>query len=229
MLDTKKSLAETIRAALEEEIFTGVLPSGSQLDEQQLVDRFGVSRTPAREALLQLAAAGLVTIIPRQGAVVSSITLREYVGFSEVLTHLEALAAQLATRRMSADEHRALEKAFEACRSAAQASDVEAYKAANAQFHTVIYEGAHNDYLNQQLRMLRARMRGMRDFRFEQPARVKASLNEHQAVMESILAGDEESASRAMTQHISAGGNVITDMIAAQRNETDTVKGKLRR
>src|SRR5438445_9744730 len=101
MSEEKMSRSEAIRSVLEEEILSGKLPGGAQIDEQQLVERFDVSRTPAREALIHLAAAGLVTLVPRQGAVVSSITLRDYVALSEILVQLEALATQLATRRMS--------------------------------------------------------------------------------------------------------------------------------
>ena len=82
MSEEKKSRTETIRSEIEQEILSGHLPSGTQIDEQQLIDRFGVSRTPAREALIQLASAGLVTLVPRQGAIVSSITLRDYVALS---------------------------------------------------------------------------------------------------------------------------------------------------
>ena len=111
MSEEKKSLSETIRAAIEQEILSGKLPSGSQLEEQQLLARFGVSRTPVREALIQLESAGLVDLVPRQGAIVSSISLREYVAMNEILVQLEALSARLAARRISAAQRTALQAA----------------------------------------------------------------------------------------------------------------------
>jgi DNA-binding GntR family transcriptional regulator len=225
MQEQKQNLADTIRRELHEEILSGALPSGTQIDEQLLVRRFGVSRTPAREALLQLAATGLVTLIPRQGAVVSSISLREYVGLNEVLASLEALAAGLAARRITNEETSALRESYDECAAAASQNDPVAYRAANTRFHTTIYDASRNEYLNQQLRTLRARMRGIIDIRFERPARIRASLKEHRDILDAILAGDEEAATKAMTNHISAGANNFADMLAAFPNEQSALAG----
>lgn len=215
MPEEKMSLSETIRAAIEQEILSGKLPSGSQLEEQQLLARFNVSRTPVREALIQLESAGLVDLVPRQGAIVSSITLREYAAMSEILVQLEALAARLAARRSSAEQRGAIEQAFEACCSAAGQADSDRYREANDAFHGVIYEACCNDILSRQVRTMRARMRGMRDLRFQKPARMLASLEEHRAVMEAIVQGDEDGAAAAMVRHIATGGDVYADMIAS--------------
>jgi DNA-binding GntR family transcriptional regulator len=219
MPEEKKSRAETIRSAIEQEILSGKLPSGTQIDEQQLLSRFGVSRTPAREALIQLASAGLVELVPRQGAIVSSITLREYVAMSEILVQLESLAAQLAARRISLAQREAIQVAYAACAEAAERLDSDAYRMANDRFHAVIYDACCNEILSRQIRTMRARMRGMRDLRFEKPARIRASLEEHGVVMEAILRGDEEAAAQAMVRHIATGGNVYADMIAAMPAE----------
>ena len=95
---------------LEDDIEHGRLSPGDRLDEQTLATRFEVSRTPAREALLQLAAAGIVRMVPRQGAVVSSVSPQLAIGMVEVLTALEAEAAGLAARRMSDAEKAQLGK-----------------------------------------------------------------------------------------------------------------------
>ena len=223
MSEDKKSLSETIRAAIEQEILSGKLPSGTQLEEQQLLARFNVSRTPVREALIQLESAGLVDLVPRQGAIVSSITLREYVAMSEILVQLEALAARLAARRISAEQRAAMQQALDACRAAAEQADADHYREANDAFHGVIYEACCNDILSRQIRTMRARMRGMRDLRFEKPARILASLEEHRAVMEAIVAGSEDDAAAAMVRHIATGGDVYADMIASM---PDAAAGK---
>ncbi|WP_343548879.1 GntR family transcriptional regulator [Ralstonia sp.] len=225
MQQHKQNLTDTIRRELTEEILSGALPGGAQIDEQLLVRRFGVSRTPAREALLHLAATGLVTLIPRQGAVVSSISLREYVGLNEVLASLETLAARLAARRMTHGETAALRESYEECEAAASQNDATAYRAANTRFHTTIYEACRNEYLNQQLRTLRARMRGIIDVRFDRPARMRASLKEHRDIMDAILGGDEEAAAKAMENHISAGANNFADMLAAFPSEQSALSG----
>jgi DNA-binding GntR family transcriptional regulator len=210
----KRSLSEIIRAEIELEIMTGKLPGSAQLDEQMLAERYGVSRTPAREALIQLAAVGLVTMRPRQGATVTSVSLKDYVSLHEILVQLEALATKLATRRMDSSERERLSQTYELCATAAEQQSAEGYRTANDAFHETLYAASRNPILSNQIRTTRARMRGMRDMRFEHPARVRASLAEHHAIVQAVLQGKEEEASQAMARHISAGGDVYADMIA---------------
>jgi DNA-binding GntR family transcriptional regulator len=212
---TRINLSDKIRAALEAEITSGHLTAGSRIDEQELMERFEVSRTPAREALLQLMSAGLVTTVPRQGAVVASLSVPEYVAMLEILMELEGLAARLAARRMPAVQRKLLEEADKACRDAAAKNDAELYGAANRSFHEIIYDGSLNEVLARQLRAMRLRMRHPQRTLFDRPGRIRNSLAEHRVVLEAILNGDEEAADRGMTGHISSGGNVYADAIAS--------------
>ena len=213
--DKRINLSDKIRAALEAEITSGHLTAGSRIDEQALMDRFEVSRTPAREALLQLMSAGLVTSVPRQGAVVASLSLTEYIGMLEILMELEGLAARLSARRMPTVQRKLLAQANEDCRNAALKDDAEAYGTANRVFHEIIYDGSLNEVLARQLRSMRLRMRHPQRTLFDRPGRMRNSLAEHDVVLQAIANGDEEAAYRAMTKHISSGGNVYADAIAS--------------
>ena len=217
---TRINLSDKIRAALEAEITSGHLVAGSRIDEQALMERFEVSRTPAREALLQLMSAGLVTTLPRQGAVVASLSLPEYIGMLEILMELEGLAARLSARRMPAVQRRQLAQADADCRAAAEKDDAELYGAANRRFHEIIYDGSLNDVLARQLRAMRLRMRHPQRTLFDRPGRIRNSMAEHQIVLQAILNGDEDAAYRAMTGHISSGGNVYADAIASMPHGT---------
>lgn len=208
------NLSDKIRLTLESEIASGLLQPGARIEEQALMDRFGVSRTPAREAVLQLMSAGLVSLVSRQGAVVSGISLSEYVAMLEVLMELEGLAAKLSARRMAIAQRHELEKAAQACEKAAQANDAAQYAQVNRLFHEIIYDGSRNEVLARQLRAMRARMRHPQTSMFDRPGRIRHSMVEHKAVLQAILAGDEEAACRLMTGHISSGGNVYADAIA---------------
>lgn len=212
---TRVNLSDKIRAALEAEITSGQLVAGARIDEQELMERFEVSRTPAREALLQLISAGLVTTVPRHGAVVATLSVAEYVAMLEVLSEMEGLAARLSARRMPAAQRRLLQEADQACRLAAQSDDAAAYGSANTRFHEIIYDGSLNEVLARQLRAMRLRMRHPRSTLFDRPGRIRHSLAEHDKVLQAILAGDEDGAYRAMTGHISSGGNVYADAIAS--------------
>lgn len=208
------NLSDKIRATIEAEITAGQLSAGTRIDEQMLMERFEVSRTPAREAMLQLLSAGLMTSVPRQGAVVSSVSLPEYIAMLEILMELEGLAARLSARRMPTVERRLLEEAAKACAEAAATDDAAAYGRANRIYHEIIYDGSRNDVLARQLRAMRSRMRHPQDSLFDRPGRIRNSLAEHEVVLKAILSGDEEGAYRAMTGHISSGGNVYADTIA---------------
>ena len=207
--------SESLRKELEDDIEAGRLAPGDRLDEQTLAARFEVSRTPAREALLQLAAAGIVKMVPRQGAVVSSVSPQLGVGMVEVLTALEAEAAGLAARRMSDVEKAQLGKLHLASQAAVKKLDSAAYIKHNAAFHDVIYQGARNDYLAEQIRLTRRGMRFYHKSSLDRPARLRASWQEHGRVLEAIRSGDDILAQAMMREHILYGGRVFADMIAS--------------
>lgn len=206
--------AEGLRQRLEREIFSGALIPGERLDESGLARRFGVSRTPVREALLQLASAGLIEMRPRQGAVVAIITVQQLLQMFEVMAEMEALCARYAARRMGPAERQALERAHKACIDLARRRDPERYYEANRLFHEVVYAGTRNAYLEETTRALRNRLSGYRRFQLNQPGRVANSLAEHAAVVAAILAGDAEQAATAMRAHVAVQGEVFTDLVS---------------
>jgi DNA-binding GntR family transcriptional regulator len=206
--------SDALRRELEDDIEHGRLSPGDRLDEQTLATRFEVSRTPAREALLQLAAAGIVRLVPRQGAVVSSVSPQLAIGIVEVLTALEAEAAGLAARRMSAVEKAQLAKLHLASQPAMKRQDSPVYIKNNAAFHAAIYRGARNEFLAEQIRLTRLRMRFYHRSSLYQPARLKASYQEHALVTEAIKSGDEALAQATMREHVLFGGRVFADLIA---------------
>ncbi|WP_338662903.1 GntR family transcriptional regulator [Pararoseomonas sp. SCSIO 73927] len=205
--------------AIEEDLDAGRLLPGDTLDERGLAIRFDVSRTPAREALLHLAAMGLVRMVPRRGAVVQGLPPGIALGMVELLTALEAEAAGLAARRMSGEERQGLRALHAAAQPAMLRLDSAAYMAANAAFHGAVYAGARNAVLSEQLRLTRRRMLSYHRGSLSQPARVKASWQEHGALLEAILSGDEAGARDAMRDHIGSGGRVFADLVAEQERE----------
>jgi DNA-binding GntR family transcriptional regulator len=211
----RNKLSDKIRQAIEADIASGQLSAGARIDEQALMDRFEVSRTPAREALLQLVSAGLLTSVPRQGAVVATLSVPDYIALLEVLTELEGLAARLSARRMPAEQRRQLEAADRVCREVALTDDAQRYREANRSFHELIYDGSLNEVLARQLREIRLRIRSPQNRLFDSPGRIRNSVAEHQLVLQAILDGNEEAAYRSMTGHILKGGNVYTDAIAS--------------
>ena len=207
--------ADALRDQLEQDIVTGALRPGERLDEQSLAARFGVSRTPIREALMQLATAGLVGLQPRRGAFVASLSLKEVIERFEVMAALEGACGALAARRITEPERQELLKAHEACAQVAAGSDADAYYYANERFHHVIYRASHNGFLAEQAHHLHDRLKPYRRLQLRARSRVASSLAEHQRIVDAILAGESANAEQVLKDHILIQGERLTDFIAS--------------
>jgi DNA-binding GntR family transcriptional regulator len=117
--------AEKLREAIEK-ILRPRVSTGSPR-ETELAQRFGVSRTPLREALIQLSSMGIVALRPRRGAVVAEVTPQRLLEMFEVMAELEAMCGRLAARRMSAEDLAVLIRAHKACEAASIAEDPDGY------------------------------------------------------------------------------------------------------
>ena len=139
-----KRTADHIREDIEQGILTGEFADGVRLDEVRLCDRFGVSRTPVREALNQLAASGLIEIRPRRGAFVRVPGFVEVVEMFEVMGELEALCGRLAAKRISDAQLTQFRTACQACEAAEAAGNANGYYRENELFHQLLYEASGN-------------------------------------------------------------------------------------
>ncbi len=153
-----RTRTESLRLQIADEIVSGALEPGAPLDEQELAARFGVSRTPVREAIRQLSASGLVSVRPHRGAVVALPTPRQLDDMFEAMAELEALCAGLAARNMTVPERRALEGLHQDLRVLVQKGDPARYHETNEAFHAAIYAGSHNGYLAEITLMTRTRV-----------------------------------------------------------------------
>jgi len=213
----KQNRADQLRVLIEEDIASGRLAPGSRLEESALAERFNVSRTPVREALAQLASAGLVEMRPRQGAVVATLSVDTIIEMFEVMANLESLCAELCARRMSADDHAALRALHQHCGEVMESGDVNAYYEANRRFHEAIYVGCHNRYLEEMTRSLRNRVSSYRHIQLRHPGRLRRSWTEHDAIVQAIVEGDSERAREVTKRHIAIQGDTFTDFMALLR------------
>lgn len=194
-------------------IAVGQLTPGQHLDETVLSKQFGVSRTPIREALIQLATVGIVVIRPRRGAIVAEIGAQELVAMFELMAELEAICGRLAARRMTAAEHLDLQAAHCACQGASDDPDSYYYK--NEEFHHQIYVGSHNPFLAEQARSLRRRLRPYRRLQLRVRGRVGASYAEHDEVVRAIVDGDAQKADELLRKHVMIQGERFADLMAS--------------
>ncbi len=203
---TRRKPAETrtsrLARALSDEIVAGRLGPGVRLDEQSLADRFGLSRTPVREALGQLSAMGLVEKRPHRGVVVAALSVEKLTHMFEVMAELEALCARLAARRMSAIEREELEAEHASTVELARTGDFERYETANRAFHRSVYLGSGNPMLVETADDFRRRINPFRRAQFHVEGRIAQSFAEHGGIVAAILQRDEELAYRRMREHL---------------------------
>ncbi len=209
-------LSDRIRNALTDAISSGELAPGTTLDEQQLADRYGASRTPVREALRQLATSGMVEVRPRRGVIVRHVTADEVMDMFETMAELEAVCVRLATYRITPLERSRLLRIHEASQAAVEQDDVNAYDALNRDFHEAIYRAAHNDFLADQAIAVRTRLNAFRRMQLRQARRLASSRAEHDAVMQAIAEGNGEEAGRRMRAHMLNAASALDSYIAHQ-------------
>jgi DNA-binding GntR family transcriptional regulator len=198
----RRTRADLVRESLADEIITGLLPAGTHLDEASLARRFGVSRTPVREALRGLAAAGLVQMRAHRGAVAATIAEDRLGELFEALAEMEGLCARLAATTLSAGDRRALEAQHRRCGELVRAGNAELYHAANAEFHATIRSGCRNAVLQEMVADLRRRFAPLSRAQFRGAGRLARSYAEHAEIVSAILRGEGERAHQATRLHL---------------------------
>lgn len=198
----RHSLHESLVAPLREMILNGELRPGEKVPEEQLCERFGVSRTPIREALKVLAAEGVLQILPHRGAIVARITDEQVEELFPIMASLERLAGILAcTNATEADIARmqALHDAMMACFAAGEEAD---YLRLNRQIHEAFFEVAGNATLSAYYQQVLTRIHACRFVMRKSRAHWEAAVAEHGAMMEAFAARDAARLGALMEAHI---------------------------
>ena len=217
--------ADGLRDQLEEEILTGALAPGARLEEVALARRFGVSRTPIREALMHLAAAGLVESRPRRAATVAEIGPVALTEMFAVMAELEAMCARLAARRATGEDLDTIRAAQAACHAALKGHDADAYYYENETFHERIRTASGNRFLIEQAGALQKRLRPYRRLQLRARNRMEASFREHEAIVAAIAEFHAERAEDVMRAHVAVQGERFSDLIASlERHEALRVR-----
>ncbi|MDZ4136625.1 MAG: GntR family transcriptional regulator, partial [Paracoccaceae bacterium] len=196
----------------------GRLNPGDVIDEQPLVEEFGISRTPVREALLQLEAMGLIQRQPRKGAVVFRPTLEEFLAILEVHAKLEGQAAGLAARRLSKSGAAALEGAVAACEAhAAHHGDEspDAYYQLNLRFHECVAVAAGNSFLTEMIKTNARKLLAYYRARYRYAGAIAASAQEHRQIARLIFDRDSSAAENLMQRHVRFDQITAMDLLAA--------------
>lgn len=172
-----------------------------RLDERQLSERLGISRTPLREALVRLEQEGLVRVVPRRGIFIVRKTKAEILELITVWAALESMAARLATEHASAEEIASLRRLFTGFESGGAEAHIDEYSERNIQFHQAILKMSGCQLLLDTADRLFLHVRGIRTQTIHEADRAARSVIDHMQIIEAIEARDAGLASRLVREH----------------------------
>jgi DNA-binding GntR family transcriptional regulator len=215
-LDTYRPLRDVVFETLRDAIIQGKLKPGERLMEIQLAEEMGVSRTPVREAMRKLELEGLIVMVPRKGAYVAGISVKDIVDIFEVRAALESLAAGLAAERITEEELEELERALVQISEAG--SNIDAVVRTDTGFHEIIYRASRNQRLLQIITNLQEHIQRFRTTSLSRPGRTKTAIEEHRQIVEAISERNVELAQALAREHIE---NAEQSLLSALREATD--------
>lgn len=216
-----RTLREQVADHLREEILSNRLAPGTELGEVALARSLGISRGPLREALGQLAAEGLVTIVPRRGAVVKRFTRQEFIDAYEVREALESLAIKLAVPRLTDADKAELHQMCEEMDRAAADGDTDRFFDINRHFHARLVQASGNKKLEEVHGQLVAQMGRLMKQSVELRGGTEQSAAEHHRILEAVDAGDPVLAARLLEEHIEVPQRVLRSFAAQEIFEDD--------
>jgi DNA-binding GntR family transcriptional regulator len=222
VLDRKTPVRQSdrLREVIEERIATGQYLPGARLDEVALATEFETSRTPIREALMQLSITGLIDLRPRRGAIVTEISSQRLYEMFEVMSEIEALCARLAARRMTDADKKSLIEIHEYCKEANDSADPDEYYHRQERFHLAIYSASYNSFLIEQATSFQRRLCAYRRLQLRVRNRIQSSFSEHTSIINALLAGDSELAANLMRMHVSIQGERFADLMVIIKEQS---------
>ena len=206
--------ADKLISDIRNEVSSGILKPGDQLEVTALAERFGVSRTPIREAIRTLVESGVLETRPRKGSFVRVLSAKQLLDLFQVAAELEGMACRLAALSLTKENGEAIESGLAKCTQAAEFQNNVEYAMANLDFHTAIHNASGNDWLIEQLRQLQINLNSYRTMPYEIRGRLKKSTDEHKIICDAILSGDGEHACNLMRDHMMLQGKRLPSIIA---------------
>jgi DNA-binding GntR family transcriptional regulator len=201
MPEKYRTMQEIAYDAIRDGILAGRHAPGQRLIADELAKEFGVSRMPVREALHRLEVAGLVTITPHRGAVVSELSEAECIEIYHVRAVLDGLATRLATPNLSEADHARLAALLADMETGVEAKDPQRVLNVNRKFHAVIWSAARAPRLRDLLENLYDASQRFRNISVLIPGRLDQITHEHRLIVEALARGDAAAAERYANEH----------------------------
>ncbi|MBP1930942.1 GntR family transcriptional regulator [Ammoniphilus resinae] len=201
-MENQQIKKEFVFERLHEMIVNGYFRPGESLSEREIAERFGVSRTPVREAFRKMEKDGIVLYEPKKGVTIPSFSTEEIVKLYDVREYLEGLAARLLAEKKNEQAVSELRKNIEQAEKAAKENDGKWQAVINGHFHLMILEGSENPYLLHAYQGLRSKISLMRSTSLSFQDRLITNLQDHRQIYDAIAHGDASRAEEAARQHV---------------------------
>lgn len=210
----RRSLHDELAERLRTAIIAGDYKPGQKLPELELCRRFGVSRTPMREAMKVLATEGLVTLTPNRGASVAQITNEELADLYPIMGALEALGGELAAQRSTELEVASIEVKHNAMMDCYRAGDRGGYLRLNEQIHIDIMHAARNQPLLTNWQSLMLRIKRSRFLTHMSPERWRESVQDHNDILDALKNRDSPRLGTILKRHVRLKADTVREMMA---------------
>lgn len=212
---TRLGLHDQVAARLRTMLVEGLIQPGAKLNERELCEKLGVSRTPLREAIKLLAAEGLVDLLPNRGAIAVKLTEDDVINTFELLATLEGMAGELAAERITdaeLSELRALQYEMMACYAR---RDLSGYYRINARIHAAINKAARNPVLTNTYRAINARVQSLRFRTNQNEAKWAEAVREHEQMVEALSRRDAQAMRQLLMQHLRRKRDAVLELLRA--------------
>ncbi|GBQ25871.1 GntR family transcriptional regulator [Gluconacetobacter azotocaptans] len=217
------NLHDTVITALRGMILDGVLTPGEKIAERALCERFGISRTPLREALKVLASEGLIELLPRRGAIVAQITEADIRDLFPIMGALEGLAGELACARVDARDITHLHELHDQMMDSYARRDEHRYLRQNRKIHETIFALARNPALSEMYQQVLTRIHACRFILKKCDRDWAAAVAEHAEIMDALTRRDGARLSQLMRDHIAGTSARIALASLDEKEERDAV------
>jgi len=204
-----QTLREKILGNIRDAILKGDLKPGERVSEPDIAERYGISRTPIREAFRQLESEGYLTVIPRKGAVVSKHSEKDIEEFYSIKSVLEGYAAQLAAENMTPKDIDKLESINSRLEKLSKGKDVKTFFRAHNEFHEYFIRASGNQKLLELIQQLLKKFEYLRIASLSLPGRMELSVQEHKKIIEAFRNNDGHTADLLVRKNAAYGGQVL--------------------
>lgn len=203
------TLTEQVTVLIRDSILNGELKDGDRIIETEIASKMGISRSPIREALRQLASDGLVTLVPRHGAIVTALSPEDIDEVYLIRTKLEGLAARLAAEKIADREIQMLRNLVSDMKSAMASDRIDQAGKLNEEFHTAITAIAGKPRLAKLIGSLKDSTAFLRNRTLAVRGRVSTAFQEHERIFDALAKHNADDAEKYMVEHLENSRNVL--------------------